>query len=140
LIAKTGELLGTQHWDEELLRETRGEYLFAHVKKPYSRIRQINYFLQLSDLVKLLYDVAISRGANIRLGTRAISIDPQNGTIETAAGETVHADVIVGADGISGLARRALLQEEGVRKPADKHSMWMYRCASSDYIYMYCKD
>jgi hypothetical protein len=28
---ESGELLGTHVWDEELIKETRGEFMFAHV-------------------------------------------------------------------------------------------------------------
>ncbi|KAJ7149865.1 hypothetical protein C8R43DRAFT_1236415 [Mycena crocata] len=110
LLGTTGELMGTQHWDEELLRETRGEYRFAH----------------LSDLIKLLYDEAIRQGAEFHLGTTALSIDPKEGTIVTDSAGVLQADVIVGADGIGGLSRQILLQEEHIGKPADRQSMWMY--------------
>ena len=32
LLVETGELLGEHVWDEELLRESRGEFVFAHVR------------------------------------------------------------------------------------------------------------
>ncbi|KAJ7503289.1 hypothetical protein B0H11DRAFT_578784 [Mycena galericulata] len=109
LLGGTGELMGTQHWDEELLKETRGEYLFAH----------------LSDLIGLLYDEATRRGADIRLGTTALSIDPATATIITDSGGILQADVIVGADGIAGLSRGILLQEEDADELADRPSMWI---------------
>lgn len=31
-IVHTGECLGAHVWDEEMLRETRGEFMFAHVR------------------------------------------------------------------------------------------------------------
>ncbi|KAJ7765864.1 hypothetical protein DFH07DRAFT_810066 [Mycena maculata] len=115
LLGNTGELLGTHRWDEELLKETRGEYLFAH----------------LSDLLGLLYDEAIRCGADIRVGTTALSIDPAEGTIALDFGGVLHADVIVGADGVAGLSRSILLQEElaeegDIEKSADRQLMWMY--------------
>ncbi|KAJ7467355.1 hypothetical protein B0H11DRAFT_2306439 [Mycena galericulata] len=103
LLGGTGELMGTQVWDEELLKETRGEYLFAH----------------LSDLIGLLYDEAIRKGADIRLGISAVSIDPATATITTNSSGILQADVIVGADGIAGLSRRILLQEEKADELAD---------------------
>ncbi|KAJ7112834.1 hypothetical protein C8R43DRAFT_133554 [Mycena crocata] len=110
LLGTTGELMGTQQWSEELLRETRGEYRFAH----------------LSDLIKLLYDEAIRQGAEFHLGTTALSIDPEKGTIVTDSAGVLQADVIVAADGIAGLGRQVLLQEEDIDEPADRQSMWMY--------------
>ena len=32
LLVETEELLGEHVWDEELLRESRGEFVFAHVR------------------------------------------------------------------------------------------------------------
>ncbi|KAJ7764666.1 hypothetical protein B0H14DRAFT_2971068 [Mycena olivaceomarginata] len=115
MIDRTGELLGTQVWDEEILRETRGEDLFGH----------------LSDLVTLLYDEAIRLGSEILLGTMTTSIDPEQGKITTDVSGTLRADVIIGADGIAGLARRILLDEQehktlAVSGPGDRPSMWMY--------------
>ncbi|KAF8155333.1 hypothetical protein K438DRAFT_1987048 [Mycena galopus ATCC 62051] len=117
VLEDTGELLGTQLWDEEILQETRGEYIFGH----------------LSDLIALLYDEAISQGAEIYLGTAALAIDAEHGRITTDVDGILEADVIIGADGISGLVRRVLLGEqrgqggnETVAEPADHPSMWMY--------------
>ncbi|KAJ7124295.1 FAD/NAD-P-binding domain-containing protein, partial [Mycena epipterygia] len=110
LRGDSGELLGSQIWDQELLEETRGEYLCAH----------------LSDLMRLLYDEAIKQGVEFRLGTTAVSIDPEQGTITMDSGDVLEVDVIVGADGIAGLTRQILLQEEDIDEPADHQSMWMY--------------
>ncbi|KAJ6492568.1 hypothetical protein C8R47DRAFT_1270940 [Mycena vitilis] len=109
LLGDTGELLGTQHWDEELLRETRGEYLFAH----------------LSDLIKMLHKEAAHRGVEVRLGTKATSIEAARGQITTHAGDLLQADVIVGADGIAGVTRRTLQEEQEINSPVDRPSMWI---------------
>ncbi|KAJ7629717.1 hypothetical protein DFH06DRAFT_1480277 [Mycena polygramma] len=109
LLGDTGELLGTQHWDEELLRETRGEYLFAH----------------LSDLIRLLYNEAIERGVEFRLGTRAASIEAAQGLITTHAGDILQADVVVGADGIGGITRRTLQEEQEIASPVNRPSIAM---------------
>ncbi|KAF7335441.1 6-hydroxynicotinate 3-monooxygenase [Mycena venus] len=117
VLDDTGELLGTQLWDEEILRETRGEYLFGH----------------LSDLVTLLFEEAIRLGANFHFGTTTLSIDPVQGKVITDVRGILQADVIIGADGISGLTRRVLLGEQHAQsgngtgsEPADRSSMWMY--------------
>ncbi|KAF8155331.1 hypothetical protein K438DRAFT_1862619 [Mycena galopus ATCC 62051] len=120
VLADTGELMGTQLWDEEILQETRGEYLFAH----------------LSDLIALFYDEAVRQGAEISLGTTALTIDAAHGRVTTDVGGILECDVIIGADGISGLVRGVLLAEqrgaqggngnEPVVAPADRPSMWMY--------------
>ncbi|KAJ7730763.1 hypothetical protein B0H16DRAFT_1329808 [Mycena metata] len=100
--AYDGELLGVQDCEAELLTETRGEYLFAH----------------LSDLMLLLYDEAIKLGVEIVFGTKATNIqstktgdDSGRWTINTDVGQTRCPDVIVGADGFGGLTHRILLDE-----------------------------
>ncbi|KAG5640233.1 hypothetical protein DXG03_009736, partial [Asterophora parasitica] len=90
LLYETGELLGKHHWDEEVMKETRGEFVFT----------------RHSDLITLLYDVAISCGADVRLGTKVAEIDPHSRTVTLESGEQLWADVIVGADGLGGLSRR----------------------------------
>ncbi|KAJ7183647.1 hypothetical protein C8R46DRAFT_1344407 [Mycena filopes] len=105
VVGHDGELLGVQDWEEELLAETRGEYLFAH----------------LSDLIILLYDEATRLGVDIILGTKATEIlgiktaDSARckWTIKTDVGQTWYPDVIVGADGFGGLTHRVLLEGAG---------------------------
>ena len=33
---ESGEFLGNHHWDEEVLKETRGEFVFAHVSMKFT--------------------------------------------------------------------------------------------------------
>ncbi|KAJ6578086.1 hypothetical protein B0H19DRAFT_1062631 [Mycena capillaripes] len=104
---ETGVLLGKHYWDEEVLRETRGEKM------------------QLADLRKMMYDVAVSQGATIHLDTTVVTIDPERHTITLDSGETLRADVIVGADGVSGLVRPLLLAEQDIQE-ASEPSLCMY--------------
>lgn len=53
----------------------------------------------------MLYEFAVMYGAEIRLGAQVSSIDPQTCSITLHSGEVVKGDVIVGADGVDGLAR-----------------------------------
>ncbi|KAF8155334.1 hypothetical protein K438DRAFT_356212 [Mycena galopus ATCC 62051] len=106
---ETSVRLGTHYWDEEVLRETRGEFLFAH----------------LSDLRKMMYDVAVKMGAAIRLQTTAVAVDPKQRVVTLASGETLTADVIIGACGVSGPVRPLLLEEQNIRE-AQEPSLCMY--------------
>ncbi|KAF5379818.1 hypothetical protein D9615_005791 [Tricholomella constricta] len=93
LLYETGELLGKHHWDDEVMKETRGEFVFTR----HSALR------------RLLYDVAISCGAEVRLNTKVAAIDPEERTVTLeGSGEQLRADVVVGADGLGGLTRRIL--------------------------------
>ncbi|KAJ7765865.1 hypothetical protein DFH07DRAFT_1014373 [Mycena maculata] len=64
----------------------------------------------------MMYDVAVGQGAKIRLGTTAVAVDPERRVVALESGETLTADVIVGADGVSGLVRPLLLAEQIFRK------------------------
>ncbi|KAK7020830.1 6-hydroxynicotinate 3-monooxygenase [Favolaschia claudopus] len=105
----TGDRLGDHYWDDEVLRETQGEFLFGH----------------LADLRKMMYDVAVGQGATVRLGTTAVSVDPKRREITLDSGETLTADVVIGADGAFGLVRPLLLNEQGIQE-ATKPTMCMY--------------
>ncbi|KAJ6615880.1 hypothetical protein B0H10DRAFT_2039390 [Mycena sp. CBHHK59/15] len=100
---ETGDLLGRHYWDEEVLRETRGEFLFAH----------------LADVRKMMYDVAVAKGATIRLNATAVAVDPERRIVTLASGENLKADVIVGAEGASGLVRPLLLREQGIEEATE---------------------
>ncbi|KAG6861628.1 hypothetical protein C0995_014067 [Termitomyces sp. Mi166 len=101
----TGECLGPHVWDEEMLRETRGEFIFAHY----------------ADLRRLLYDTAVSLGADIRLNTPVASIDPDDQSVTLRSGEILRADVIIGADGAYGLSRGLMTDD-----PPAPHQFVMY--------------
>ncbi|KAF8224334.1 FAD/NAD(P)-binding domain-containing protein [Tricholoma matsutake] len=96
LLCETGEVLGTHVWQEEMLRETRGDFVYVHH----------------GDFRKLLYNAAISNGAKVRLNTRVVHVDPDNRTATLAGGEVLRADVVVGADGVDGLSRQIFEDEE----------------------------
>ncbi|KAJ8517068.1 hypothetical protein ONZ45_g5690 [Pleurotus djamor] len=92
LLFETGELLGKHIWDDEMLRETRGEFVFMHH----------------ADLRKLLYDNAVSSGAKVRLGCRVVDVDPENAVVMLESGEKIQAHVIVCSDGLGGISRAVM--------------------------------
>jgi salicylate hydroxylase len=69
--------------------------------------------LQHGDLRRLLYDTAISYGAKVRRGAYVVDIDANKRAVKLANGQVLRADVIIGADGLSSIARRQLLESEG---------------------------
>ncbi|KAH0585628.1 hypothetical protein H2248_008849 [Termitomyces sp. 'cryptogamus'] len=115
----TGECLGPHVWDEEMLRETRGEFIFAHY----------------TDLRSLLYDTAVSLGADIRLNSPVASIDPDDQSVTLHTGEVLTADVIIGADGAYGLARGLITDD-----PPAPHQFVMYSTTISKKAIMVDQD
>ncbi|ESK84839.1 hypothetical protein Moror_14964 [Moniliophthora roreri MCA 2997] len=97
-LQNTGESLGSHAWDEEVLKETGGEFLFTHH----------------CDLYRFLYEKAIFLGANVRMNTTAISIDPVFRAILLSTGESLRGDVIIGADGLLGISRAVVLTSQDV--------------------------
>ncbi|KAI6112191.1 hypothetical protein EV401DRAFT_2058917 [Pisolithus croceorrhizus] len=88
----TGDLLGTHIWEEEILREAGGEYLFYHH----------------ADLWRLLLRSAIDAGADVRLGVSVTSIDGDDCSVELSEGDVLRADVVVAAVGSSSGLRTAV--------------------------------
>ncbi|MBE1586579.1 FAD-dependent oxidoreductase [Nonomuraea angiospora] len=58
-------------------------------------------------LHKTLLDAALRAGAEIHTGSRVVSADPR-GTVTLASGETLTADLVVGADGVKSQVRDAI--------------------------------
>ncbi|KIM62723.1 hypothetical protein SCLCIDRAFT_1214833 [Scleroderma citrinum Foug A] len=81
----TGDLLGTHPWEDDVLREVGGEYLF------YQHV----------DLWRLLLRSARDAGADVRLGARVVSIDGDDCSVKLSTGHVMRADVIVAAVGRS---------------------------------------
>jgi salicylate hydroxylase len=75
-----------------------------------------------ADVRKLLYDTAISYGTKIRRRARVVDIDSDEGSVTLESGEVLRAHVIIGADGVDGLAREQLLEEEGKLGPRENSS------------------
>lgn len=63
---------------------------------------------QHSDLLQLLHETAVSLGAKIRMGVAVTGIDPETRRVKLTSGEILTGDVIVGADGATGVSRRLL--------------------------------
>ncbi|KAF9223227.1 FAD/NAD(P)-binding domain-containing protein [Gyrodon lividus] len=89
---ETGELLGTHIWEEEIIKEIGGEYLFCHH----------------SDLWHLLLDAATRAGAEVHTGVKVLSVDCDDRHVRLSTGATLRADVIVGADGCSSLIQQKI--------------------------------
>ncbi|KAG5342351.1 hypothetical protein C0989_002824 [Termitomyces sp. Mn162] len=81
---------------------------------------------QHAALRHLLYELALFSGAVVRLGAKVSTVDPVNQTVTLAeSGEKLQADVIIGADGPTGLTRRLL--RPPVKEQLAAERMNMYR-------------
>ncbi|KAF9026056.1 FAD/NAD(P)-binding domain-containing protein [Hymenopellis radicata] len=109
-VEETGELLGSHFWDEEVLRETRGEFVFAHI----------------NDLRRLFYETALVVGAEIRLGSTVETVDTEAVTVTLSDGTVLQGDVILGCDGLHGVTRQILMEANEEEEGAPTIDLSMY--------------
>ncbi len=93
----------SRRWDDdrELLRRPFGGVVQARYGRPYLNVYR-------PDLIELLTG-ALPHGVELRLGTQVVAVDPTTATVSTGDGETLAADVVVGADGIHSAVRDAIV-------------------------------
>ncbi|TFK49266.1 FAD/NAD(P)-binding domain-containing protein [Heliocybe sulcata] len=92
-LAETGEKVGAMVFHEEIMKGFGADWLY----------------LQYGDICEWLHDLAIEAGATIRYGCEVVSIDPYRVSATLSSGETIRADLMIGADGLSSLVRRSVV-------------------------------
>lgn len=100
-----GEILGKLELDENVLTtELDAEF----------------YFLRHGDLHTILHDLAVSAGVGFRYKTKVAKVEPSIFGVILEGGETVLADVIVGADGHESMVRPVVQNESTPGQPLDR--------------------
>ncbi|KAI0066850.1 FAD/NAD(P)-binding domain-containing protein [Artomyces pyxidatus] len=94
LSLRDGARLGHTAWHRDLLKETGASF----------------YMIHHEDLQDMLYTRAVAAGARFTFSApvRAVAGGPTAATVTLASGETLSADLVVGADGPHSLARAAV--------------------------------
>ncbi|KAJ7737776.1 FAD/NAD(P)-binding domain-containing protein [Mycena maculata] len=64
-----------------------------------------------------LAEDGVGRPADLRVGTKIVSCDPEQGTLNLDDGQVVHADLVLGCDGIGSVVRTSILGYE-VKAPS----------------------
>ncbi|TID18295.1 FAD/NAD(P)-binding domain-containing protein [Venturia nashicola] len=81
---------------------------------PFSKQYGAPYItIHRADIHEILHRHALGAGAEIRLGSRVLHYDFEDGVVRLATGERLQADLVVAADGINSVARKAFLPELG---------------------------
>ena len=70
---------------------------------------RIEHYMQHDELHRVLYDAAVQHGAQIRHRAKVVDIDVKHREVILESGERINGDVIVGADGEAGVARKVFL-------------------------------
>ncbi|EUC59203.1 FAD/NAD(P)-binding domain protein [Rhizoctonia solani AG-3 Rhs1AP] len=90
---KTGVKVGGSVWGSKMEHDHDSPYYHVH----------------RADLHRMLYELAEQAGATIRLASTVKSIDPSTPSLTLSNGETIHCDLIVGADGVKSAIREVVV-------------------------------
>ncbi|KAH9847835.1 FAD/NAD-P-binding domain-containing protein [Lenzites betulinus] len=93
---ESGESLGRQVWNAEVLKETQGIFMV----------------ITHAELYDILYEAAIRAGARVQFNAEVVSVAAKEREVELATGETLSGDVLVGADGEYGPSRTAVAKRQ----------------------------
>ncbi|KAJ6561942.1 hypothetical protein B0H19DRAFT_1143097 [Mycena capillaripes] len=110
------EFIGVNRWPEELLSEARGGYVqFRH-----RDLLRILY----DELVKAPEDLLTDRAkegphVTVLFGAEVVNVDCDGCSVTLRSGEVHAGDAIIGADGVRGVVRQALLEEEDAMDELD---------------------
>ncbi|KDQ19543.1 hypothetical protein BOTBODRAFT_170623 [Botryobasidium botryosum FD-172 SS1] len=89
-----------RRWDtgEQVGFNPTGALMTRTYNAPYLHIHR-------ADFHKIFYDLAVGAGVKIRLSSRVVTLDPSAPSVILATGETLSADLIIGADGVKSMVR-----------------------------------
>ncbi len=98
------------------MQEAGGEFLVMHVCLVIRPLNQITYSYRLfptkhEDIRRMLHHLAISAGATVEFGVSVNAVNAGNPrpSVTLSSGRVLTADIIVGADGPTSIAREAVL-------------------------------
>ncbi|KAF9223161.1 FAD/NAD(P)-binding domain-containing protein [Gyrodon lividus] len=78
------------------------------------------YYIQHAELYAMLYNLAKKAGVNVQYNTKVISVDPWAGTVTTAKGAKMSADIVIGADGSRSIVRPVVVGPQALTGVRDK--------------------
>lgn len=87
--------------------EVRG---FSDLSNHESRFGAPYWQVFRPDYHTILLDAAIQAGANLRAGCIVKEYDPPNGSVTLESGEVVKGDLVIAADGVKSISRKAIGQ------------------------------
>jgi len=124
----TNELVGILEWQEDVIKETGGDFLLLHVRSFFpSAVVLLTIFVKYADLYNMLYDLAVCAGASITFNAEILSVyvdeEKEMPMAMLADGTLLTADLILGADGSRSVAREAVTGQVEGEQPSD-HSFF----------------
>ncbi|KAE9984213.1 hypothetical protein BLS_002806 [Venturia inaequalis] len=97
-----------------ILRGSDGELLGTVPFAPFQEQYGAPYIsIHRAEIHQILHRHALRAGAELRLGSRVIHYDFEGGLVRLATGEQLQADLVIAADGVKSVARKAFFPELG---------------------------
>ncbi|EAU90304.2 hypothetical protein CC1G_12057 [Coprinopsis cinerea okayama7 len=100
LSLETNERVGVLEWQEDVIKETGGDFFLMHY----------------DDLYSMLYNLAASKGVKITFNTTITSVQfdasKQRPFVTLGSGSVVYADMVIGADGLKSIVREVVTGEQ----------------------------
>ncbi|KZT51075.1 FAD/NAD(P)-binding domain-containing protein [Calocera cornea HHB12733] len=90
---ETGERVGYTKWGDLMLRDHGAPYCHIH----------------RADFHRMLYDLAVGAGVQIRLGCAVTAIDADKPSVTLRSGESLSGDLLIGADGVKSMIRQVIV-------------------------------
>lgn len=88
----TGDLLGHFTWQEAVMDEIGARFFLMHYQ----------------DLHNIPYQAATSAGVHVSFSTPVIQVETHPPRVRLATGEVIHADLVIGVDGLEGITREVV--------------------------------
>ncbi|KAF8994810.1 hypothetical protein BDQ17DRAFT_1251326 [Cyathus striatus] len=98
---QNGELVGWVKWGDNMEKEHGSPYYHVH----------------RADLHQMLLDIALPYITSLRMNAKVTSVDPSLPSVTLQSGETIHADLIIGADGVRSHLRSIIVGAPDRPKP-----------------------
>lgn len=112
-----------------MLKETGADFLILRV----SHVVIVPLICHLKDVVcqhedlhRMLYKLALDAGATVQFDAKVVDINPGKPSVRLRTGETISADVLIGADGFRSRVRDVVLGSSKHIATPSGISMYMY--------------
>lgn len=127
--------MGTHRLVRDLVHDAGGEFFLTEVRVGslfLAAITDVRIALKHHRFLALLLEIAKELEADIRFGCRVAQVGAEGSSVILESGETLQADVVVGADGVCGPCSSAVEPNSAVNSnEAGFMTYWYVRTAAA---------